>query len=190
MKLFKLSLFLLLISAFMTPLALSAEENRETSPENPPEASSATVPESAMLITMTPRILDGGVKEVWSQKVSRVTLLGKPAMIEMKGVNVVIAVFFTPYRAEDGSYTIIAQTQIGADAGESSIQYQYSIVSIPVNLGETIYFFPLGNDLESSGGTALIEMELSMNVYTGSDTPQSMNSLNASSSGNRTNNTP
>ncbi|MDR0909133.1 MAG: hypothetical protein LBM77_05145 [Spirochaetaceae bacterium] len=128
--------------------------------------------EPALVLTIQARVLSEGQSELWSANISRTTVPGKPVGVQLQGSNVLVQVSFTPYHAEDGSFMLLAQGQIGVEMPGKGLQYQYTVDSIPVSLGELIYFFPLGNaeNASKSLDQAIIEMLVALNPYT-QDTP-------------------
>jgi hypothetical protein len=76
---------------------------------------------------------------------SRVTLPGKPVSVKLEGKNTLIYVQFTPYLSEKGEHLLVTQSQIWVNVPNEGIRYQTSMQSIPLNFGEQVHFFPLGN---------------------------------------------
>jgi hypothetical protein len=71
---------------------------------------------------------------------------------------------FTPYREKSGRKVLVAQGQILMDVPNRGMSYQTTIETIPLEYGETVYFFPLGR--ANSSEEARIEIEVALHPYT------------------------
>ena len=81
------------------------------------------------------------------------------------GNNIVLQAKLTPYRAEDGSLILVAQGQIWIKEStlDNAVRYLSTFKSIPINFGETIFFFPLGLSKEISESKAF-NIELAIQI--------------------------
>jgi len=118
--------------------------------------------ERAVILDIVARIVDENRMEVWNSVNSKVTIPGRPVSLKLVGANIVVAVQFTPYFRRNGNNVLVAQGQIWMDVPNQGIQYQTTVQSIPLTIGEPIYFFPLGS---SQGNEARIEIQIQLNRY-------------------------
>jgi hypothetical protein len=117
----------------------------------------------AVVLDITARIVEPNHEEVWNSSNSKVTIPGRPVSLKLVGENVVVAVQFTPYLRSGGHNVLLAQGQIWVDIPNVGIRYQSTMQTIPLEYGESIYFFPLGT--VKSGDTAHIEIQLALYPY-------------------------
>ncbi|TVQ40169.1 MAG: hypothetical protein EA384_03865 [Spirochaetaceae bacterium] len=101
--------------------------------------------QQALSVNIVARITENGQETVWNMEVSRVTIAGRAVVLRLDGSNVVVVVQFTPYRENADELLLVAQGQtwVGGTAGEE-VKYRTSFKSMPVTLGESVVFFPLG----------------------------------------------
>jgi hypothetical protein len=101
----------------------------------------------ALVCTIEARIVEAGDEIAWQAADSKVTISGRPVSLKLAGDNIVMAIQFTPY-IRDRNRTLegylVIQGQIWVNRDGSGIHYQGIMQSIPVSLGEKIYFLPLG----------------------------------------------
>jgi hypothetical protein len=128
-----------------------------------PEEMLPEVTSRVLVLHITARVMEPVQREVWNSASSRLTLPGRPVGVQLMGSNIVVVVSFTPYRAQDGSYILVAQGQIWLEIPGQGVHYQTTIETIPIALEELIYFFPLGRDPADS---SLIEISVAMSLYT------------------------
>ena len=101
--------------------------------------------EQALNVHIVARITENGEETVWNMDVSRVTISGRAVTLRLDGSNVVVLVRFTPYQENDDGLLLVAQGQtwVSGIAGEE-VRYRTSFQSMPITLGESVVFFPLG----------------------------------------------
>jgi hypothetical protein len=121
--------------------------------------------ERAIIMEIAARIVEQNQEVVWNTEDSRVTIPGRPVGLKLVGANIVVAVQFTPYFRRDGINILVAQGQIWIDVPGKGINYHTSLQTIPLEFGELIYFFPLGQT-ESQDERARIEIQLVLHPYT------------------------
>jgi hypothetical protein len=117
----------------------------------------------AVVIDMIIRILEDGQEEVWNSVNSKVTIPGRPVGLKMVGANIVIAAQFTPYIKPGEKSFLVAQGQIWIEMPGEGMRYFTSIQTIPLEFGEEVLFFPLGQKQPSDD--ALIEIKLALRPY-------------------------
>jgi hypothetical protein len=93
------------------------------------------------------------------------TIPGRSVAIKLHGGNVIIRAVLTPYRNENNDLILVAQGQVWLTDNkiENAVQYLSSFDSIPINLGETIRFFPLGVSEEITN-TEYLNIELAIQI--------------------------
>jgi hypothetical protein len=119
--------------------------------------------ERAIVMDIVSRVVERDQEEVWNSVNSKVTIPGRPVGIKLVGTNIIIAVQFTPYRQRNGRNMLVAQGQIWLDVPNQGIRYQTTIETIPLEYGEQIYFFPLGQ--ASSPNAPRIEIQIELRPY-------------------------
>lgn len=117
----------------------------------------------AVVLQLTARIVEREVEETWNSATSKVTIPGRPVTLKLVGANVVVAAQFTPYKKEDGSIILVAQGQVWVSTKSEGMLYYTSMQTIPIEYGERVYFFPLGQKKDDRG--ARIEVQLVLSPY-------------------------
>ena len=110
---------------------------------------------NALIINIDARVLDEDKTVTWKQTENKITIPGRPVGINLVGSNVVVAVQFTPF-IRRGQSVLVAQSQIWIENPEKGISYYTSIQTIPMELGEPIHFFPLGNSGQPNSSIEII----------------------------------
>jgi len=118
----------------------------------------------ALTMNINAQVLEKNQVVVWNEVNQRITFSGSPVNIRLEGANVVIVLQFTPFIRSQGGNVLVAQTQVLIDIpNEEGIRYHTSIQTIPMNLDEPIYFFPLGPARPQD--SASIEIILTVKPY-------------------------
>lgn len=117
----------------------------------------------AVVLNIVARVIEQDQQESWNVSDSRVTIPGRPVGMKLVGANIVVMIQFTPYIWQNGSNVLIVQGQIWLDIPNEGLQYQTTLKTIPLEFGEEIYFFPLGqgNSLDKTH----IEIQVALNPY-------------------------
>jgi hypothetical protein len=150
-RLRRTSFFLLGILVYSNAAVSAQEEPEQPQPEIMP---------NALVLNVTARVLQEG-GEIWNTNNSKVTIPGEPMRIKLEGSNIMAMVSFTPYQVSENNYFLVAQGQIWVLVPGQGIHYKTTLETIPVNIGELIYFFPLGHE-ESESDENLIELEVAL----------------------------
>jgi len=118
----------------------------------------------AVLLCMSARVMERDRVESWTESRSQITILGHPVELKLIGANIVVIITFTPYmrHGESREKFLVAQGQIWTNTPGQGMRYHASIQTIPMEFGETIFFFPLGPVREDA---ASIEVMLTMYPY-------------------------
>jgi len=142
----------------------------------------SAIPENrrqALVLNINSRVLENGKNVVWSENNRKTSISGIPVGVQLAGSNIVVVVQFTPYIRRDGN-VLLVQGQIWVAEPEKGVTYFTSIQTVPMEFGEPVYFFPLG---ESQNLNPSIEIIITVNPYnvneSGSSTEASTNSGNA-----------
>ncbi|MDR1467703.1 MAG: hypothetical protein LBT00_00260 [Spirochaetaceae bacterium] len=102
----------------------------------------------ALVCTIEARVVEAEDEVAWQAADSKVTISGRPVSLKLAGDNIVVALQFTPYiRFQNGSPPegyLVVQGQIWVNKNDGGMHYQGVMQSVPVSMGEKIYFLPLG----------------------------------------------
>lgn len=132
--------------------------------------------DQAFTVSIIARVTENGRETVHTYELTQVTISGRAVRLRLEGGNLTIVAEITPVAAEDDSILLIAEGQIWLTAPQNEvIQYRTSLRSIPIELGETVVFYPLGRsnfDVEDADGSETtegrlnIELEIQIEPYT------------------------
>jgi len=131
------------------------------SQENP---ASQELIDKALFVSIDAKIVSQDRSANWSFRAVKITIPGKPVLVQIKGKNITLNLVFTPYQQENEKQVLlVAQGQIWLkEAGTGEAKYLTTLKSIPVVLGEKIRFYPLGmGDTE----TFTIQLEIEIIRY-------------------------
>lgn len=135
--------------------------------------------DQAFTVSIVARVTENGRETVHSYELTQVTISGRAVRLRLEGGNLTIIVEFTPYETEDESILLIAEGQIWLTNPQNEVaQYRTSMKTIPLKLGETVFFYPLGRstldmDIEDVNGSGAaedrlnIELEVQVQPYSG-----------------------
>ena len=133
--------------------------------------------DQAFTVSIVARVTENGRETIHSYELTQVTISGRAIRLRLEGGNLTIIAEFTPYEAADQSIVLIAEGQIWLTTPEHEvIQYRTSLKSIPIELGETVFFYPFGRsaldveletvgDAGSEGEELNIELEIQVEPY-------------------------
>ena len=155
--------FLGVILFFAGRTALSAQE---TSLEELPG-----LRERAVVMQIVSRIVEEDQLVVWDTENTKLTLPGRPVGLKLVGSNIVVAVQFTPFLRPNGQHVLVAQGQIWINVPNEGMSFYTTMQTIPLALGEQVYFFPLGSIRGQD--EARIEIQVVVEPY--AENPSSMN---------------
>ena len=117
----------------------------------------------AIVMDIDARILEKD-EVTWNETHQKTTIPGRPVEIKLLGGNLVVVARFTYIRNRDSTQKfLVAQGQIWMGVPNQGIRYQTSVQTIPLEFGETIYYFPLGPFKEDDD--AFIEVMLTLHPY-------------------------
>jgi hypothetical protein len=142
---------------FTADISLFAQEPHHAGSGNMPHLT-----RRALAIDIDARILNETQQVIWSEPHRKLATPGSPVGIQLVGSNIVVAVQFTPFIRRSGN-VLVAQSQIWIGDADRGISYYTSIQTIPMEFGEPLYFFPLGQSQQVGGSS--IEIILTVNPY-------------------------
>lgn len=119
--------------------------------------------ERAIVMRIISRIVEQDQQVVWNTENAKVTIPGRPVGLKLVGANLIVAVQFTPFLRTNGRNVLVAQGQIWINIPNEGIRYHTTMQTIPLELGELIYFFPLGS--AGTNDEASIEIQLLLEPY-------------------------
>jgi len=117
----------------------------------------------ALVLDIDARLVERDKTVIWNESHQKTTLPGRPVGIKMVGTNLVVVAQFTPYVRRGVQKFLVAQGQIWMEVPGQGIRYHTSMQTIPLEFGEPIYFFPLGQ--QDAGDAARIEVMLTLYPY-------------------------
>lgn len=127
--------------------------------------------DQALTLRITTRVIQNGEETVQSYDLTRITISGRAVRLRLEGGNLTIIAEFTPYE-DDKGYLLLAEGRILLREDEAEeVQYVTSLRSVPLELGESVVFYPLGRQsidmaLESRERDTLnVELEVEINSY-------------------------
>ena len=117
----------------------------------------------ALVLDIDARVIEQNQKVIWNESIKKNTIPGRSVEIKLVGSNIVVVAQFTPYVRRGVQKVLVAQGQVWMEIPNQGIRYFTSMQAIPLELGEPIYFFPLGP--QSAEDTACIEVMLTLYPY-------------------------
>jgi hypothetical protein len=134
------------ISIFIPNVPVIAQEWQEVSRERV----SPEFRRRALVMDISAKVIEDEQVVVWSESVRRIAIPGSPISIRLVGSNIAVVAQFTPFIRRREGNVLVAQGQIWiVDPGSREVTYHTSIRTIPMDLNEPIYFFPLGTSNSS-----------------------------------------
>lgn len=115
-------------------------------------------------IEIITRIVDEQGVTIWDAEMSRITISGKSVKVKLQGVNILVITDITPYIQDDSTILLVSQGEIWIGSTNSEEMNHYSTIkSLPVSLGESALFFPLGVIKAMDTKIYNIELEIQVN---------------------------
>jgi len=119
---------------------------------------------NALNIEIITRIVDEQGITVWDAEMSRITISGKSVKVKLQGVNILVITDITPYIRNDNTVLLVSQGEVWIGSTDSEEMNHYSTIkSLPVSMGESIMFFPLGVIKTMDKKIYNIELEIQVN---------------------------
>ena len=128
--------FLIWAAALGTGLPASAQESAL-------EDALKGLLDQALRINVVATVLPAGQDPV---SLTRLTIPGRAVALRFEGGNIRLKANLTPYLLKDGRLMLVAQGEVwlSEPTAANAVKYLSSIKSLPVELGEKIFFYPLG----------------------------------------------
>lgn len=105
--------------------------------------------DQALAVSIVARVTENGRETVTSYELTQVTISGRAVRLRLEGGNLTIVAEFTPYENDDQSILLLAEGQVWLTTPQNeTVQYRTSQKSIPIELGETVLFYPLGRTFD------------------------------------------
>ncbi|MDR0584535.1 MAG: hypothetical protein LBG57_09350 [Treponema sp.] len=101
--------------------------------------------DKVVVLNIDARVREQNQRVIWQEAHQRLTMPGRPVGMNLVGVNLVVALQFTPYVKAEGENVLVAQAQIWVEVPGQGIRYQTSMQTIPLEFDEPIYYLPLGS---------------------------------------------
>jgi hypothetical protein len=103
--------------------------------------------DQALRINIVARVMPAGEQPIVNVERSQLTLPGHSVAVRFEGSNIRVTANLTPYLQNDGKLTLVAQGEVWVaepTSTDKAVRYLSSIKSLPVSLGEKVFFYPLG----------------------------------------------
>lgn len=124
------------------------------------------IQENAFKINIHARVFEDDTVSIWNMEVSRLTIAGKTVNVKLTDEDIIVIAHITPYVDESDTITLIAQGQVYlTNPGSEGVQYMSTVKSLPVALGERVFFYPLGYSGEKTTNQFVIELEIQVLPY-------------------------
>jgi len=114
----------------------------------------------ALVLDIDARVLEESNIIVWNEKHQKLTIPGNSVGIQLVGANLIVAVQFTPFLRPNAN-VLVAVVQLWVSDQDRGVSYYTSLQTISIEFDEPVYFFPLGQQLNSSS----IEIIITVNQY-------------------------
>lgn len=120
----------------------------------------------ALRINIVARVVPEGAEPILNVERSQLTLPGHSVSVRFDGSNIRVRANLTPYLQEDGKLMLVAQGEVWVaepTSAAKAVRYLSSIKSLPVSLGEKVFFYPLGLP-ETVQGTNRFNLALEIQI--------------------------
>lgn len=112
------------------------------------------------------RIYDSGEVSSWEMEVAKYTISGRKVSLRLEGRNLIVIADITPYINNEDEILLVAQGQVWVDEpGEELVKYSSTMKSLPIKLGDKVYFYPLGISQEYDSEMFILELEIQILPY-------------------------
>jgi len=81
----------------------------------------------------------------WNIETSFITLPGRQVKLSLKGNNININAYLTPYKSDNGKVLLVAKGEMNVtDPETGTIKFYSDMKDVEVEFGEQVIYFPLG----------------------------------------------
>ena len=113
------------------------------------------------------RLLSGDGELLWEMENKAYTITGRTVDVRLEGGNVLAISHLTPYLQDTDMVLLVAQGEVWYDRkSPRNVKYYSGMTSIPLALGESAIFFPLGINEKKEQTAYIIEIEITIDRYT------------------------
>lgn len=113
------------------------------------------------------RLLSGNGELLWQMENRAYTISGRTVDVRLEGGNVLAISRLTPYLKDDDTVLLVAQGEVWYNRNNPrDVKYYSGMTSIPIDLGESAIFFPLGMHDQPDKAAYTIEIEITVDRYT------------------------
>lgn len=103
---------------------------------------------------------------LWNQETRKLTLPGQPVMIRLNSPRMRLHSEITPYRRQSPDILLVARGQVWIQESHSpGVRYFTTMRTLSVNLGEPVFFFPLGGAENPPDDKAQLRMLIIVEAY-------------------------
>lgn len=113
-----------------------------------------------LVVSLSTRIIESEDETVWHIENSEITQSGQSVYLKMTGENLVVFAQITPYIQDDETLLLVAKGEVFISSIEEGTKYYSTLKSLPITLGEKVFFFPLGMAVDSERNLYYIELEI------------------------------
>lgn len=113
------------------------------------------------------RLLSAEGELLWQMENTAYTISGRTVDVRLEGSNLTAISRLTPYRQENDTVLLVAQGEVWYSPDKQAERKYYSgMTSIPVALGESALFFPLGVQSRENRNAFILEIEITVDLFT------------------------
>jgi hypothetical protein len=135
-----------LAGALAAAIVLTAPAQGLAADEQALEETLKNLFDQALQINIVARVIPEGESPPMMVEQSKLTIPGKAVSVRFEGTNLRVKANLTPYLLADGNLMLVAQGEVwlSEPSASDAVQYLSSIKSVPLEVGEKIFFYPLG----------------------------------------------
>ncbi len=112
------------------------------------------------------RIYDSGNVSSWEMEVAKYTISGRKVSLRLEGNELTVIADITPYTDEEDGILLVAQGQVWIETPEEeTVKYTSAMKSLPIKLGDKVYFYPLGITENYDAEMFILELEIQVLPY-------------------------
>lgn len=122
--------------------------------------------DNVFAVNVIGRIYDSGEVSSWEMEVAKYTISGRKVSLRLEGDELVVIADITPYMDEEDGVLLVAQGQVWIKSpGEEVVKYSSAMKSLPIKLGDKVYFYPLGISRDYDAEMFILELEIQVLPY-------------------------